>query len=215
MNTTGVRITDISPMGYSIYGLITINEIRFKSHLRFGYPEKLHKGYKYCLEIYSGKKNWNDKEEQATMGWDYFGTSKWHVSAFKLCPEDNNVAMFLPYGLRHSEDSYTDRIRDIILQQAPQSVPAKSLPSVSDDFPNIKRDDNNTVVFLPEVHVEAYSEEEPIPSAIEKKKKCVSCTKKQPLSFYASPSRSCKSCMANMTTKRVLRFPSRAVSIHK
>lgn len=231
--TTGISVQECYPEGFSIYGVITVNQIRFKAYLKYGFPREHQKGYLYSLEIHGGKKNWIDANECTISGWDYFGTNVWEVSAYKLCPQENNVNLYLPLGLHNANDIYTERIHDIILQQAPpRIIPSNSL-SITDDFIGIKRDGRNNIIVLPEVHVSAYSEEEEkeaeptavyamIPSeSNEKKKKCVSCSKRQPFSYYNimmdtnQRNRSCKHCMANLSTKRVMRFPSRAVSIHK
>lgn len=222
---TGVRVRQCRPDGYSIYGEITTNDgIVFKAILRYGSGWK--QRHKYCLEICSGRRK---GEETIIAGWDYFGNSYWNVSFFRLDPERNRVNMYVVMGLRNTEDMYSERIHDVVLQQNKRYVTEEiRRTSITDDFCDIKRDTvNNSVIFISKLYAAAYDDIEALSDdndtivpPIVKTKKCVSCTKKQPLSLFNTMDdkqrqRSCRTCMSNMNTKRVTRFPSRIIAMKK
>ena len=113
----GVCIRHVHPSGSSISGIITVDEIQFKAHLMYNYAPSARRKvfYKYCLELYGGKRNWSDHDECVIMSWDYFGTNLWEVDAYKVCPAQNCVNLHLRLGLRCADTSYYD----IVLQQEP------------------------------------------------------------------------------------------------
>lgn len=180
-----------------IKGTFQFNGVLFEATLRSNAAT-------YSLWIDKSRKGGGDIIH---VGWAYFGTTSWEVSALRVIPETRSIHLYVKQGLRQSDDMLTPRIHDITLLMNERFL-------VTKDFVGILRDENNNVIFIdePMTFVSRYNSN--ILSPPEKKKKCVSCGQRQPRSFYDGQYRSCRVCMANLGG-RVTRFPSRAVSIRK
>lgn len=180
-----------------IKGTFQFNDILFEATLRSG-------GTSYSLWIDNGRGSGG----VIHRGWDYFGTTSWEVSALKDVPDTMSFHLYIKQGLRHGDDILTPRIHGITLLTNEQLL-------ITEDFIGVLRDENNNVTFIDEPLSLVPRDNTPSQPQTEKKKKCISCGQRQPRSFYDGHYRSCRVCLANVTTKRVTRFPSRAVSIHK
>lgn len=195
----------------NIDGTFVFDGIQFKATL-ISKKSPHSNDIQYSLWIKEGKNG-----DTIEVGWDYFGTTSWEVSAYRIDPSTNTINLYVKQGLRHIDNILSERIHNVVLSQRQHK---KLL--ITDDFLGVERDikGNVTHIDVPIFRLAGYDHDlitppPVVPLTTEKTKKCVSCTTKQPLSFFIDKNgqrgRSCRHCLLNLSTKRVARFPSMAI----